>query len=104
MGNSIRIQDKIKLLLYYTETRYVKLLRKLGFKSDVLDIPIGQYCYVVDVARNTNEPCSNGEYWIKTCKYYRSTTSSGGIACTYIGHYGFDPCLRDQCKICGKNY
>ena len=28
---------------------------------------------------------------------------TGGIACTYIGYYGFDPCLYDECKICGQN-
>jgi hypothetical protein len=25
------------------------------------------------------------------------------VACIYVGFYGFDFCLYDQCKICGVN-
>jgi hypothetical protein len=25
------------------------------------------------------------------------------VACIYVGFYGFDFCLYDQCKICGIN-
>jgi len=59
------------------------------------------YCYEHDVERNIKEPI-NG-YWIKPCKYYRSTNKSKGVACTYVGYFGFDVLLYDQCKICGEN-
>ena len=97
------MKHKLRLLWYYAETRYVKLLRIFGVRRSTSVIPKGQYCYVWDEERNTKEPCSDGGYWIKTCKYYRSTTKTGGVACTYTGYYGFDPCLYDQCKICGVN-
>ena len=96
------MKHKLILLWYYAETRYVKLLRIFSVRRSASVIPKGQYCYVWDEERNTKEP-TNG-YWIKTCKYYRSTPKTGGVACTYTGYYGFDPCLYDQCKICGKNY
>jgi hypothetical protein len=69
------MRTKLRLLWYWLETRYAKLLRLFGDQT-------------------------NG-YWIKTCKYYRSTPETKGVACTYIGYMGFDPCLYDQCKICG---
>ena len=47
---------------------------------------------------NQKEPI-NG-YWIKPCKYYRSMKGHSA-ACTYVGFIGFNPCLGDQCKICG---
>lgn len=59
------------------------------------------YCYEYDEERNTKEPINDGGYWVKTCKYYRSTPKTKGVACTYVGYMGFDPCLYDQCKICG---
>lgn len=87
-------------IIYYLETRYTKLLRLFNIRKDTTVIPKGMYCYVYDDEKNENkEPFS---YWIKTCKYYRSN-DNGGIACTYVGFYGFDFCLYDQCKICGKN-
>ena len=89
--------------IYYIETRYTKLLRLFNIRKDTNIIPKGMYCYVYDDEKNENdenkEPFS---YWIKTCKYYRSN-DKGGIACTYVGFYGFNFCLYDQCKICGKN-
>lgn len=95
---------KIKLLWYYIETRCAKLLRMLGLKYDTAVIPKGAYCYVWDEERNIKEPCADGGHWIKTCKYYRSTPKTRGIACIYMGFFGFDFCLYDQCKICGENY
>jgi hypothetical protein len=92
-----------KLLWYYIETRYVKLLHIFGINRDASIIPKGQYCYVWDNERNINEPCTNDGYCIKPCKYYRSTKKTRGIACTYIGFFGFDICLYDQCKFCGEN-
>lgn len=97
------MKHKLRLLWYYAETRYVKLLRIFGGKRNASVIPKGQYCCVWDEERNTKEPCTDSGHWIKSCKYYRSTPQTGGIACTYIGYYGFDPCLFVQCKICGKN-
>ena len=92
-----------KLIWYYIETKYIKLLCIFGKKLDASIIPTGIYCYCVDKERNITHPCTDGGYWIKTCKYYRSTPKTGGIACTYVGYYGFDFCLYDQCKICGIN-
>lgn len=96
------MRNGLRLIWYYTETRYAKLLRMLGVKRNASVIPGGLYCYVPDDERNKKEPLENG-YWVKRCKYYRGTPKTGGIACTYIGYYGFDPCLYDQCKICGEN-
>lgn len=96
------MKHKLRLLWYYAETRYVKLLRIFGVRRSAFVIPKGQYCYVLDEERNTKEPCSDGGYWIKTCKYYRSIPKTGGVACTYTGFFGFDCCLYDQCKICGE--
>jgi hypothetical protein len=52
---------------------------------------------------NANTSRGDG-YPVRECKYYRMTPSTKGIACIYIGYYGFDPCLYDACKICGENY
>jgi hypothetical protein len=90
------IKNRVKLLWYYTETRYTKLLHIFGVERDSSVIPEGMYCYV-------NEPRADGGYWIKICKYHKCTPETKGIACTYIGFYGFDCCLYDQCKICGVN-
>lgn len=92
-----------KLIWYYIETRYTKLLSLFGVTKDSSVIPEGKYCYVSDRERNTNDPHPNGGIWVKTCKYHRGTKRTGGIACTYTGHFGFDMCLYDQCKICGVN-
>lgn len=93
----------MKKVLYYIESRYIRLIRFLGIKGDASVIPDGIYCYVYDEERNKKEPCKDGSYWIKTCKYYRSTKNTGGIACAYSGFYGFDFALYDQCKICSEN-
>jgi hypothetical protein len=97
------MKHKLKLLWYYIETRYVKLLSIFGIRRSASVIPLGQYCYVWDEERNTKELCSDGGYWIKTCKYFRGTPKTGGIACTYTGFFGFDICLYDRCKMCGEN-
>ncbi len=89
----MNVKNAIKLLWYYIETRYAKLLHVLGISRNASIIPKGVYCYVRDEKNNN----------IKVCKYYRSTPKNGGIACIYKGFFGFDPCLYDQCKICGKN-
>jgi len=57
----------------------------------------------MDEELNKQKPTSEEGYYIKTCKYYRSTPKTKGIACTYTGYYGFDFGLYDQCKICGEN-
>ena len=103
INSNIDMENRLKLLWYYTETRYVKLLRLFGIRRNNSVIPKGRYCYVRDDERNAKVPINDG-YWIKTCKYYRSAPNTGGVACTYIGFYGFDFCLYDQCKICGENY
>ena len=97
------MKTKLRLLWYWLETRYVILLRLFGVVRSASVIPKGQYCYVRDEERNAKEPCVDGGYWIKICKYYRSTPKTRGIACTYVGFFGFDFCLYDECKICGEN-
>lgn len=90
----------IKLLWYYIETRYTLLLGLFGIRHSISPIPDKTvYCYEFDEDRNREYP-TNG-YWIKECKYYRSTPKTRGVACTYTGYYGFDFCLYDQCKMCG---
>jgi len=96
-----QIKYKIKVAWYYIEVGYAKLLRLFNVRRSISPIPKGTpYCYVWDEERNKKEPI-NG-YWIKPCKYYRSMKGSSA-ACTYVGFIGFDPCLGDQCKICGVN-
>ena len=84
---------KFILLWFYIETRYEKLLQLFRIKRNDLIIPKGMYCY----------EWINKQGYNKTCKYYRSTEETKGIECTYTGHYGFDVCLYDRCKICGVN-
>lgn len=91
---------KIKLLWYYVEIGYAKLLHLFNVSRSTSPIPRGQYCYVWDDERNKKEPIDG--YWIKPCKYYRSMKGHSA-ACTYVGFIGFSPCLGDQCKICGVN-
>ncbi len=95
--NILRIE--IMLLWFWFETRYTKFLLLLNIRRSSEPIPRGMYCYERDKERNIKEPIDG--YWIKPCKYYRSTEKTGGIACTYVGYNGFDPCLYDSCKICG---
>ena len=95
------MRTKLRLLWYWLETRYAKLLRLFGVVRSTDCIPDGMYCYEYDEERNAKEPADG--YWLKTCKYYRSTPKTKGIACTYVGYMGFDPCLYDQCKICDVN-
>lgn len=93
------MKTKLTLLWYWVEIQYAKILNKFCIVRSIDCIPNGMYCYEYDEERNSKEP-TNG-YYIKPCKYYRSTTETGGIACTYLGYMGFDPCLYDSCKICG---
>lgn len=94
-----KIKDKLKIVKYYLEILWCKLALFFGVEKDTGPIPEGPYCYTFDEERNKKEPIDG--YWIKTCKYYRSTKTTGGIACTYVGYFGFDFGLYDQCKICG---
>jgi hypothetical protein len=96
------MKEKIILLGLYLETRFVNLLWFFGIKRDSSEIPVGLYCYTYDNERNEKEPCSDGSFWIKTCKYYKSRGNRD--ICTYVGFYGHDFALYDQCKICGRNY
>jgi len=96
----LHLLTNIKLLWYWVEIKYVKLVRIFGIIPSTDCIPKGMYCYEHDKERSIKEPLKDGEYWIKICKYHRSTQKTKGIACTYIGYMGFDPSLYDQCKIC----
>lgn len=97
------MKHRIILTWYCIEAAYARIMRLFGFRKDSSIIPNGMYCYEIDEDKNKNVPRENGGYWIKTCKYHRSTNKTGGVACTYVGYFGFDLCLYDQCKICGKN-
>lgn len=97
------MKQRIILASYYIEAMCSRLLRMFGVRRNVSAIPDGQYCYIIDKERNEKEPIKNGGYWIKPCRYYRGTKKTGGVACIYVGFYGFDFCLYDQCKICGVN-
>lgn len=87
-------------------TRFVVLWHKfvnfLGFKKNLKKIPYGLYCYKFNGKIGKTE---EGLPWYGTdvCPYYRSS-KSGNVGCTYVGFYGWDPCLDDQCKICGERY
>lgn len=72
-------------------------------KQDTSVIPTGFYCYTQDYEKNAKES-DLGKYWIKPCPYYRQFRGKLEAGCTYVGFAGWDPCLGDQCKICGKNY
>jgi hypothetical protein len=92
--------DMFRMIWYWFEVMYSRLLNLLGVVRSTEPIPKGMYCYEYDEKRNAEEPLKDG-YYTKVCKYYRSTNKNGGVACTYEGFIGFDPCLYDQCKICG---
>lgn len=96
------MKTKLRLLWYWLEVQYARLLNSLGVPRSTDEIPNGMYCYEYDEERNVKEPQKDG-YWIKKCRYYRSD-DSGGKACTYVGFIGFDPCLHDSCKICDVKY
>lgn len=97
------MKNNIKLSWYFIEVLFAKFLNLIKYKKNKSVIPIGVYCYEIDHKLNELEPLPNGQKWIKTCKYYRVDKCSKGTACTYVGHYGFDVCLYDRCKICGVN-
>ncbi len=92
----------MKTIWYFLETRFTLVLWFFGRRYDESVIPHGHYCYTIDHEREKTEPISDG-HWINTCPYYRHTKKTGGIACTYVGFWGFDVCLYDSCKICGVN-
>lgn len=92
-------KTQMTLMGYWVEAKMSRLLLMFGVVFDIKNIPEGMYCYTIDEERNKKEP-TNG-YWTKPCPYYRSTHKTGGRACTYLGYYGWDACLYDQCKICG---
>jgi hypothetical protein len=96
--NKMNIKNKLKSVWYVIETRFTKLQLLFGITKDESVIPNGMYCYEIDKERNLTEPTAG--VWIKTCKYYRGLSNRGGIACTYVGFYGFDSSLYDRCKIC----
>lgn len=94
------MKERFRLVRYWLETKWTKLLRLFGIELSIDPIPEGVYCYEWDEERNKRDP-QIGSYYIKPCKYYRSTPKTKGVACTYVGYMGFDPLLYDQCKICG---
>jgi len=93
----------MKLIWYYIETRYSKVMRWFGITKDETVIPRGMYCEEIDEERTNANKDPNVMYYVKTCKYHRMDSKGYGIACTYLGWYGFDFCLYDQCKMCSVN-
>ncbi len=80
----------MKTIWCYIEIAIAKLMN-LFIKKDTAPIPDGLYCYKW-----------LGKEKVKMCKYYRFVGKEKH-ACTYVGFIGWDPCLSDQCKICGEN-
>jgi len=92
----------MKILIYYIEILLSTLRLKLGFNYSKDCIPIGYYCYKIDEEKSKSRPLSEG-YEIQLCPYYRKTKNGDNCGCVYIGFWGYDSCLWDQCKICGEN-
>jgi hypothetical protein len=89
----------LKIIWYYIEIYFIKLILLLGIKRNSSVIPEGVYCYTpIEFPSKEN----NHIYKIKPCKYYRHITKNIK-SCTYEGYVGFDFGLYDQCKICGEN-
>lgn len=89
----------MKILWYYIEIWFVKLMLLMGAEKDKSVIPKGQYCYEpLEFPSKDN----NYNYKTKPCKYYRTVTKYIS-SCTYEGYIGHDICLWDQCKICNEN-
>lgn len=87
-----------RIIWYYIEIYFIKLILLFGIKRNTSVIPEGLYCYT-PIESPTKD--NNYIYKIKPCKYYRHITKNIK-SCTYEGFVGFDFCLYDQCKICGE--
>jgi len=83
------------IIQYRIEVFFTKLLNLFSIKKNINVIPKGVYCYEYDKSHSNNN--------INICKYFRSTNTGKGTACTYVGYFGYDFSLYDQCKICGEN-
>lgn len=93
------MKNIFRLIWFYIEIIFVKIILFLGIKRNKSIIPKGHYCYTpIEFPSEKN----NGIYKIKPCKYYRSVTKYIK-SCTYEGYIGYDMCLWDQCKICNEN-
>jgi hypothetical protein len=79
---------------------FFRIKRLLGFKFKTDEILNGQYCYVFDGTSGINKKTGYTWYGTKTCPYYK-TLYKNKSACLYLGFFGWDLCLNDQCKICG---
>lgn len=91
----------MKVITVFFEVIWSHIQNFFGYHKDDSVIPKNTpYCYELDEEKNASNPISG--YWIKPCKYYRNLGKTGS-ACTYCGFMGWDPCLSDQCKICGIN-
>lgn len=95
------IKYNLKIWWSYVEILFTKIQRLFNVRKDSSVIPPGPYCYVIDEEKNDLEPIDG--IWVKVCKYYRSMRRQCYAGCTYVGFIGFDLCLGDQCKMCGKN-
>jgi hypothetical protein len=90
-----------RYITVWMELMFLRGLKKFGYKQNIDVIPKDtMYCYKWDEEKNANDPEGG---WIITCPYYRLIQPMCYAACTYTGYIGFDPCLADQCKICGIN-
>lgn len=99
---ALKSQKKFTDKLTHLQIIWVRIRNFFGYEKDTNLIPENTiYCYTIDSDRMKNEPITSG-YWIKTCPYYKTVGEKS--ACTYVGYYGYDVLLNDQCKICGKNY
>ena len=94
------MKNSILSLWYFIEALFNRIRILFGYKFDKKCIPKGRYCY--ELENNGKDHPLVCCYIKKVCRYYRSN-KHGGIACMYLGFYGFDLCLYDQCKICDVN-
>jgi len=84
-----------------------KLLRSVGMKADLSQIPTGFYCYTLDNSEFfINEITGECKHIIKSCPYRVSTLKfkSENIIdsyCKLVKNKEPDVLLSDGCKICG---
>lgn len=90
---------------YRIKILWLKIQKLRGKQLDESVIPKGLYCYSVteEELKRVHSPDWNGTYNITPCPYF-GCMRDHKAACFYMGFIGWDPCLWDQCKICGKNY
>ena len=86
--------------MVYIKILYYRIRLFFGIYLPTNVIPEGVYCYTPDLEKT--ERLNDGKFYINPCPYYKHIKGLKS-ACLYLGYVGYDFCLGDQCKICGKN-